>query len=108
MRGRAHVEECLERAELFLPADDRRCHCCLLSNRDTARAESQLAGCSAYSTSAHSAFASRICSTVRPRMSSSFGLTTRIARHFARETATFSRLRENRTSIIAGDVLPLD
>src|SRR5215213_2576502 len=41
-------------------------------------------------------------------MSSSFGLATRIARHFARETATFSRLRENRNSVFRGTSSPLE
>ena len=63
---------------------------------------------SACSTKRQSAFASRICSTVRQGMSSSFGLATRIARHLAREIATFSRLCEKRNSMLRGTSSPLD
>ena len=45
-----------------------------------------------------SAFASRICSTVRQFASSSRGRATRYARHCAREIATLSRFREKRKS----------
>src|SRR5687768_5419049 len=53
---------------------------------------------SATSTSRQSAFASRICSIVRQFASSSRGLATRYARHFAREIATLRRFREKRKS----------
>ena len=46
---------------------------------------------SAYSRSQHSVLTSSICSGLLQRMCSSSGLATTIARHFARDTATFSR-----------------
>ena len=49
---------------------------------------------SASSTYRQSMLASRICSTVRQRTASSDGLPTTTHKAFARDTATFSRLRE--------------
>ena len=62
----------------------------------------------AASTKRQSAFASRICSTVRQFASSSRGLATRYARHFAREIATLRRFRENRKSRPRGTSSPLE
>ena len=56
----------------------------------------------AISANRHSALINRICSIVRARDSSRRGLATMQARHIARETATFSRLREKRKSSVRG------
>src|SRR4051812_46271386 len=52
----------------------------------------------ASSTNRQRAYASRICSIERQPISSSRGDATTYARHLARDTATFNRLREKRNS----------
>src|SRR5579862_2024727 len=63
---------------------------------------------SACSTKRQRAFAIRICSIVRHSTSRRRGLATTYARHFARDTATLSRLREKRKSRLRGRSSPLE
>ena len=57
---------------------------------------------SAYSRSQHSVLTSSICSGLLHRMFSRSGLATTTARHFARDTATFSRFLSYRNSMFRG------
>jgi hypothetical protein len=50
----------------------------------------------------------RICSIERHPTSSSFGLATTYARHFARDTATLRRLRESKNSRLRGTSAALE
>ena len=50
----------------------------------------------------------RTLTIVRARDSSNSGLATTNARHIARDTATFRRLRENRNSSVRGTSSALD